>query len=85
MAKELVRTVVVDGTVYAPGDDVPADVAEQITNPAAWESEDEPTPAERVQAAEDAALEAQQARVAAAEADAEPAKPAARSSAARKG
>lgn len=27
--------------VYGPGDDVPADVAKRITNPAAWESDDQ--------------------------------------------
>ncbi|WP_280449962.1 hypothetical protein [Nocardia brasiliensis] len=27
--------------VYGPGDDVPADVAKRITNPDAWESDDE--------------------------------------------
>ena len=34
--RELVATVHVNGKVYAPGDDIPADVADQITNPKAW-------------------------------------------------
>ena len=38
-ARELVTTVYVDGVAYGPGDDVPADVAERITNPKAWGEE----------------------------------------------
>jgi hypothetical protein len=34
--RKLAAYVHVDGTVYGPGDDVPADVAKQITNPKAW-------------------------------------------------
>lgn len=37
--KELAAFVYVDGQVYGPGDDVPADVAKQITNPDAWATE----------------------------------------------
>jgi hypothetical protein len=40
----LVKNVAVDGTWYGPAhgnaDQVPAEVAEQITNPAAWEEAD---------------------------------------------
>jgi hypothetical protein len=39
-SKKLARTVNVAGSVYGPDDDVPADVAEQITNPEAWEKTD---------------------------------------------
>lgn len=39
--KKLVRAVNVDGEWYQPGDDVPAEVAERITNPKAWTSEEE--------------------------------------------
>jgi hypothetical protein len=38
-AKKLVTYVHVDGQVYGPNDDVPADVAKQITNPKAWGGE----------------------------------------------
>ena len=46
MAKELTSTVSVhhdDGsyTTYEPGDDIPAEDAKKITNPAAWGDEDE--------------------------------------------
>ena len=34
--RQLATTVHVNGQVYGPGDDVPADVAEQITNEKAW-------------------------------------------------
>ena len=34
--KQLVSTVYVEGKAYGPDDDVPAEVAEQITNPKAW-------------------------------------------------
>lgn len=37
--KNLVTNVHVDGEVYGPGDDVPADVAKRITNPKAWDAE----------------------------------------------
>lgn len=40
-AKRLARYVTVDGATYGPDDDVPADVAEQITNPAAWMSDED--------------------------------------------
>jgi hypothetical protein len=36
MSKKLAAFVHVDGKVYGPGDDVPAKVAEAITNPKAW-------------------------------------------------
>lgn len=35
-AKKLVTYVNVDGQVYGPDDDVPADIAKEITNPKAW-------------------------------------------------
>lgn len=38
--KRLATYVHVDGAVYGPDDEVPAEVAEQITNPKAWASED---------------------------------------------
>jgi hypothetical protein len=41
MGKRLVTHVAVGGVVYGPEDDVPADVAELITNPKAW-GEDPP-------------------------------------------
>ena len=34
--RKLATYVRVDGTAYGPNDDVPADVAKQITNPKAW-------------------------------------------------
>lgn len=34
--KKLVTYVHVDGEVYGPDSDVPAEVAKQITNPKAW-------------------------------------------------
>jgi hypothetical protein len=37
--RKLATTVYVDGTAYGPDDDVPAAVAEQITNPKAWAAE----------------------------------------------
>ena len=40
MARRLIATVVVGGVAYTAGSKVPDDVAEQITNPAAW-AEDE--------------------------------------------
>lgn len=42
--KKLARHVTVAGTTYGPGDDVPADVAEKITNPKAWVSLEEDAP-----------------------------------------
>ncbi len=39
-ARKLVAYVHVDGKVYGPGDDVPAKVAEAITNPKAWADAD---------------------------------------------
>lgn len=38
--KKLARTVYVDGKGYGPDDDVPAEVAAQITNPNAWATPD---------------------------------------------
>lgn len=35
-ARKLATYVHVDGQAYGPDDDVPADVAAKITNPAAW-------------------------------------------------
>lgn len=78
MGKTLSKTVVVDGQVYAAGTELPDGV--KVENERAFEEDDTLTPAEQIQAAEDAALEAQEARAKAAE-DAEksaPAKPAAR-------
>lgn len=52
----LAAGVWVGGVFYAPGSDVPADVAKQITNPSAWEAgpdkdssnvESEKTPAKK--------------------------------------
>lgn len=40
MTRRLIAYVHVDGKAYAPGDDVPKEVAAKITNPAAWEGED---------------------------------------------
>lgn len=39
MGRQLVAFVHVDGQVYGPGDDVPDEVAEKITNPKAWATE----------------------------------------------
>lgn len=39
--KTLARHVTIGGKTYGPGDDVPADMAEQITNPKAWVALDE--------------------------------------------
>jgi hypothetical protein len=35
-ARKLAGFVHVNGTVYGPDDEVPAEVSEQITNPKAW-------------------------------------------------
>ncbi len=43
----LVRYVEVGGTTYGPGDPVPDDVAEKITNPAAWADRKLPPAAEQ--------------------------------------
>jgi hypothetical protein len=47
MSRHLASYVSVNGTTYGPDDDVPKDVADQITNPKAWgedpESEDKGT------------------------------------------
>jgi hypothetical protein len=40
MARKLNTHVHVDGKVYGPDDDVPADVAKQITNPDVWDGGD---------------------------------------------
>lgn len=48
MGRKLAQYVHINGQVFAPGDEPPADVAEQITNPAAWEGADEEEPAPRV-------------------------------------
>lgn len=39
--KQLASFVYVNGDLYGPDDDVPAEVAEQITNPKAWGEEPE--------------------------------------------
>lgn len=41
--KKLARYVNLAGTVYGPGDDVPAGVLERITNPRAFEPDDTAT------------------------------------------
>lgn len=41
-ARKLASFVHVDGVAYGPDDDVPVDVAKQITNPSAWAPEAEP-------------------------------------------
>lgn len=45
MGKKLAKNVHVGGEVYGPGSEVPDDVAEQITNPKAWEDEADEKPA----------------------------------------
>ncbi len=40
-AKKLTTYVHVNGSVYGPDDDVPADVAKQIENPKAWAKDDD--------------------------------------------
>ncbi len=42
MARKLARYVTVGGTTYGPKDDVPPDVAKQITNPKVW-ADDNPS------------------------------------------
>jgi hypothetical protein len=79
MGKTLSKTVSVDGVVYPAGTELPDGV--KVENERAFEEDEQPTPAEQIQAAEDAALEAQEARAKAAEdaeKDSAPAKPAAR-------
>lgn len=77
--KQLTRNVAIGGVVYGPAgqpgvvSDVPADVLKQITNPRAFEEVNEPTPAERIEAAEKALAEAREAARREAE-DASPAK-----------
>ncbi|MBQ1047860.1 hypothetical protein KBX50_05225 [Micromonospora sp. C51] len=44
--KRLATTVYVAGRAWGPADDVPAEVAELITNPKAWATDDEPEPKE---------------------------------------
>lgn len=44
--RKLARHVTVAGVTYGPGDDVPADIAEQIRNPKAWLPLDDDTPGE---------------------------------------
>jgi hypothetical protein len=44
MAGKLVTNVFVDGNWYGPNDRVPAEVAEQITNPKAWAETPAPEP-----------------------------------------
>lgn len=41
-AKKLASNVYVDGVLYTPESDVPAEVAKQITNPKAWGESPEP-------------------------------------------
>ncbi len=47
--RKLVTYVHVDGQVYGPDSDVPADVAKRITNPKAWsdDAEDSKAPAKK--------------------------------------
>lgn len=45
MARKLNATVYIDGKVYRPGDDVPADMAKRITNAGAWTEEMRPAKA----------------------------------------
>lgn len=49
MTRKLVRNVHIDGNWYRPGDIVPADIAERITNPKAWDSAPEATRAPKVE------------------------------------
>lgn len=44
MGRRLNTYVHVDGQAYGPGSDVPAEVAERITNPDVWEGSDEQEP-----------------------------------------
>lgn len=44
--KKLGRATTVAGKTYLPGDELPDDVAEKITNPKAWIPDDEPTEAD---------------------------------------
>lgn len=83
--KKLTRNVVVGGVVYGPEgqqgvvSDVPAGVLKQITNPKAFEEVDEPTPQERIEAAERALEEAREDARKQAEAEAGESAPARRS------
>lgn len=43
--KKLARYTTIGGVTYGPDDKLPADVAKQITNPKAWEA-DEDSPGE---------------------------------------
>jgi hypothetical protein len=46
MAKKLIANVYVDGTLYGPDGEEPSkEVAEQISNPAAWGEDEESKPA----------------------------------------
>lgn len=45
-SRKLKRYVTVGSGTYGPDDDVPADVLDQIDNPAAFEDPDDATPAE---------------------------------------
>lgn len=50
MAARKLRTYVhVDGQVYGPDDDVPAEVAKRIENPKAWEGYEEKAEAEQAE------------------------------------
>lgn len=46
--KKLARYVTVAGTTYGPGDTLPKDVADAVTNPKAFEEPDDRTPAQVV-------------------------------------
>lgn len=43
--KRIYANVIVDGTFYKADTEVPAEVAEKITNPAVWDSSDQTTAA----------------------------------------
>lgn len=47
MGTRLTAYVHVDGVVYGPEDDLPAEIAKKITNPAAWSSDSDESEDER--------------------------------------
>lgn len=90
MGRTLARTVVIDGTVYVKGTELPSDVEVDKDNPKLFEGGDLPTPVEQIEADEKAAEERREAAEAEAEQaekdeqdDAKPARPA-RSTASKK-
>lgn len=77
MGKMLTKTVVVDGTVYAAGTELPDGVT--VENEKAFEDESLPTPLEQIEAEEEAAdKRREEAEAAAAEAEKETEAPPAR-------